>query len=316
VGAPGKATAAGAFVGAAYVFTRTGNSWTQQQQLHADDGAVDDLFGYSVSVAGDTALVGAPGKATAAGAFVGAAYVFTRTGTTWTQQQRLLADDGVALDSFGSAVSVAGDSALVGAWGNDTAGGTDAGSAYLFTRTGTTWTQRAQLLADDGFPNDVFGSSVSLFGDTALVGAPNDDTIGGTDSGSAYVFVISQPSDFYTLTPCRVFDSRQTADGPALASGLVRLIAVHGRCGVPASARMISFNVTAVGASAGGHLTVYPADLSLPSTSTLNFAGGQTRANNGVVSLATDGTGTLAIRPAVVGGGAVHVIVDVNGFFE
>jgi len=161
--------------------------WTQTQKLLASDGAANDCFGYCVSLDGNTALIGAPEGSN--GHDPGAAYVFTRTGTTWTMQQKLTASDGAADDSFGVGVSLVGDIALIGAnWDDDN--GADSGSAYIFARTGTTWTQQQKLLASDGAAGDWFGWVVSLDGDTALVGAPqNDDN--GNNSGSAYVFTRS-----------------------------------------------------------------------------------------------------------------------------
>jgi len=174
----------GSVAGAAYVFVRSGTTWTEQAKLLASDGAAGDHFGSSVSLSGDTALIGAEldddnGDAS------GSAYVFTRSGTTWTEQDKLLASDGAADDQFGS-VSVSGDTALIGAIVDDD-NGDDSGSAYVFTRDGTTWTEQAKVLASDGAAGDVFGVSVSVSGDTALIGASGDD-VTFDDSGSAYVF--------------------------------------------------------------------------------------------------------------------------------
>jgi len=168
--------------GAAYVFTRNGTTWTQQAKLLASDGAAGDWFGYSVSLSGDTALIGAY-QDDDNGVDSGSAYVFTHTGTTWTQQAKLLASDGAAGDWFGSSVSLSGDTALIGA-NQDDDNGNWSGSAYVFTRTGTTWTQQAKLLASDGAVWDDFGYSVSLSGDTALIGAFRDNN----QTGSAYIF--------------------------------------------------------------------------------------------------------------------------------
>jgi hypothetical protein len=171
--------------GSAYVFIRTGTTWTQQAKLLASDGAADDQFGWSVSLSGDTALIGAAWDDDN-GASSGSGYVFTRTGTTWTQQAKLLASDGTAQDRFGGSVSLSGDTALIGAaWDDDN--GVDSGSAYVFTRTSTTWTQQAKLLASDAAADDLFGWSVSLDGNTAFISAYKDDD-NGVDSGSAYVF--------------------------------------------------------------------------------------------------------------------------------
>ena len=100
----------------------------------------------------------------------GSAYVFTRTGTTWTEQAKLTASDGAADDRFGSSVAIAGDTIVVGAYWDDD-NGSDSGSAYVFTRTGTTWTEQAKLTASDGAADDQFGRSVAIAGDTIVVGA-------------------------------------------------------------------------------------------------------------------------------------------------
>jgi len=171
--------------GSAYVFARTNTTWTLQQKLLSPDGTINDFFGGSLSLSGDTALISVHGDDDN-GAQSGSAYVFTRSGTTWAQQAKLLASDGAAIDYFGYSVSLSGDTALIGADGDDD-NGVDSGSAYVFTRTGTTWAQQAKLLASDGAVYDSFGWSVSLSGDTALIGTPFDDD-NGNSSGSAYVF--------------------------------------------------------------------------------------------------------------------------------
>jgi hypothetical protein len=125
-GAYGKSN----FTGAAYVFTRSGTTWTQQQKLTASDPASNDLFGVSVSVSGDTVVAGAYGKSGSQGA----AYFFTRSGTTWTQQQKLTASDAATNDLFGISVSVSGDTVVVGAYGENNF----TGAAYVFTASTVT----------------------------------------------------------------------------------------------------------------------------------------------------------------------------------
>jgi uncharacterized repeat protein (TIGR01451 family) len=183
----------GGSTGAAYVFTRSGTTWTEQQKLVASDGASGDFFAASVSISGDTVVVGAERDANAGGFEAGSAYVFVRSGTTWTQQQKLVASDGAAFDDFGFSVALDGDRAAVGAFLDDNAGGINAGSAYVFERSGGTWTQQQKLLASDGAAVDFFGYSVSVSGTTVLVGAYADDNSGETEAGSAYVFVGSGP---------------------------------------------------------------------------------------------------------------------------
>ncbi len=174
--------------GSAYVFVRTGTTWSEQQKLTASDSAVNDLFGASVAVSGDTALVGAFADDVGANTDQGSAYVFVRSGTVWSAQQKLTASDGAANDWFGYSVAVSGDTAVVGASVDDVGVITDQGSAYVVVRSGTTWSEQQKLTASDGAPGDSFGVSVAVSGDTAVVGANGDDVGTNTDQGSAYVF--------------------------------------------------------------------------------------------------------------------------------
>jgi nucleoside-specific outer membrane channel protein Tsx len=165
--------------GAAYVFVRSGTTWSQQAELTASDGTTDDFLGWSVAISGSTVVVG---ESTCCSA-TGAAYVFVRSGTTWSQQAELTASDGTFDDGFGHRVAISGDTVLVGALGKNSA----TGAAYVFVRSGTTWSQQAELTASDGASGDQFGSSVAISGSTAVVGAPiKKNTI-----GAAYVFVAS-----------------------------------------------------------------------------------------------------------------------------
>jgi hypothetical protein len=167
----GAAAIVGGQPGAAYVFVRSGTMWSPQAKLLADDGGAEgDGFGGSVAVAGDTAVVGAHGRADK-GEWSGAAYVFVRSEATWSQQAKLLADDGAEDDRFGASVAVAGDTAVVGAPGRIDKGRW-LGAAYVFVRSEATWSQQAKLLADGGAEGDNFGDSVAVAGDTDVVGAP------------------------------------------------------------------------------------------------------------------------------------------------
>lgn len=188
VGAYPDDHAGGVDAGSAYVFVRSGGVWIQQAKLTADDAAAGDKFGISVSISGDTAVVGAYMDDHAGGSDAGSAYVFVRSGTVWTQQAKLIALDSAATDYFGYSVALSGETAIVGAYLDDHAGGIDAGSAYVFTRSGTVWTQQAKLTATDAAAADQFGFSVAVSGETALVGANLDNTP-ISDAGSAYVFV-------------------------------------------------------------------------------------------------------------------------------
>ncbi len=177
--------------GAAYVFVRNGTAWTQQQQLTAADGSVNAFFGLSVAISGQTAIVGAPSASVGGNITQGAAYVFVRNGTAWTQEQKLTAADGAAQDNFGSAVGISGESAIVSSPRDDVGANPDQGSAYTFVRSGTTWTQQQQLTAADGVANDTFGSSVAISGETAIVGAEREHSSGANNKGAAYTFTRS-----------------------------------------------------------------------------------------------------------------------------
>ena len=183
--------AGGSNAGAAYVFTRSGTSWSQQAKLVASDAQASDEFGNSIAISGDTVVVGAYIEDTGATS-AGAAYVFTRSGTTWSQQAKIQGSTTVIYDNFGMSVAIDSNTIIVGSTGKDT-GASDAGAAYIFTRSGTTWSQQALLTASDPQSNDQFGYSVSISSDTVVVGANNEDT-GGTDAGAAYVFTRSGTS--------------------------------------------------------------------------------------------------------------------------
>ncbi len=169
--------------GAAYVFVRNGTTWSQQTKLVASDAAQNEVFGSSVAIAGDTAVVGSSYDSHAGGSDAGSAYVFVRSGTTWSQQAKLVASDAAADDHFGVGISLSGETVVVGASEDNHAGGPDAGSAYVFVRSGTVWSQQAKLVALDAGPGDFLGDRLSVSGDTAIAGAPGSD--------SAYVFVRS-----------------------------------------------------------------------------------------------------------------------------
>jgi hypothetical protein len=196
------------------VFTRSDGSWSQQQKLTASDGDVDDGFGVSVSLSDDgtTALIGAADvdernddDETAPGS----AYVFTESGGSWSQQQKLTPTDRDVDDGFGVSVSLSDDgtTALIGQSGND--------SAYIFTESGGTWSQQQKLTASDG----VFGVSVSLSGNgtTALIGADESAFI-FTKSGGRW----DQQQKLTTANRTGVFGSVTIAnDGTTVLIGVL-----------------------------------------------------------------------------------------------
>ncbi|MBW2455963.1 MAG: cadherin-like beta sandwich domain-containing protein [Deltaproteobacteria bacterium] len=208
--------------GAAFVFVLNGGTWSQQAYLKASNPGQYDQFGHNVAISGDTIVVGVPLEDSSStgingvendNTFIqaGAAYVFVRNGTTWSQQAYLKASDTYPGDRFGHSVAIFGDTIVVGAInensnatgvnGNqtdDTAA--DAGAAYVFVRNGTAWSQQAYLKASNTEAGDTFGRAVSIWGDTIVVGAANEDSnatgVNNTEgnnnaleSGAGYVFV-------------------------------------------------------------------------------------------------------------------------------
>jgi len=173
--------------GAAYVFVRSGGTWTEQVRLLPFDGAPLDAFGAHVSISGNTVLVGAP-RHNETGEGSGKVYVFTRSGGIWTLEASFAGLDTNAGDGFGTAVSLDGNRAVIGApLDSDVLG--QAGSAYVFSRSGTTWSQVAKLVDPAPGMGDQFGSAVHLQDsqNQLVVGVPLDDDL-GADSGSVVLF--------------------------------------------------------------------------------------------------------------------------------
>ncbi|HPF37123.1 MAG TPA: hypothetical protein P5081_00350 [Phycisphaerae bacterium] len=171
--------------GAAYVFGPDAASWGQEDMLVGDDTDSDDIFGGAVALSGDTVVVGAP-NADGAAPRSGAVYVFRKMGGVWAQEAKLIPSDGVAYDRFGESVSISDDTLVIGASGRDDLG-RQSGAAYVFERTGATWSQGMALTAPDGAAWASFGARVAISNDTIVVGARWDNSVAQT-SGSAYVF--------------------------------------------------------------------------------------------------------------------------------
>jgi hypothetical protein len=170
------------YKGSAYIFKWDGTGWIQQQKLTASDGVDYDYFGYSVSISGDWAIVGAYRDDNEKGINAGSAYMFKWDGTNWILRQKLLAPDGAAGDCFGNSVSIRGGYAIIGAnWDDDK--GNDSGSAYIYKKwwDEMQWVLQQKLTASDGGANGFFGYSVSISGDYAIIGQP-------AGFGSAYLF--------------------------------------------------------------------------------------------------------------------------------
>ena len=210
------------FSGAAYVFIRSGTSWSQEAYLKASNTDRRDLFGYDVAISGDTAAVGAPIEGSIATGIngdesdnsetnVGAAYVFTRNGETWNQQAYIKASNAEGGDVFGRNLVISGHTLIVSSEREDSnATGingdqsdntkSNAGAAYVFTRGGEEWTQNAYLKASNTDSADEFGWYMAYSDDTLVIGAPGEESsatgVNGdqednsvSGAGAAYVFV-------------------------------------------------------------------------------------------------------------------------------
>jgi Tol biopolymer transport system component len=161
---------------------------------------------------------------------------------------------------------------------------------------------------------------LSADGGVLLFTSGATDLVAGDFNGANDVFSrvrgAAGTGDFFTVGPCRLIDTREPGQGPALVSGVPAVVDVHGGCGIPATATAVAVNVTVLQAQGAGRLTLHPGNLSTPNTSTINFQAGLNLANNAILGLASNGEGTLGITPVVSGGGTVHVIVDVSGYFH
>ena len=169
---------------------------------------------------------------------------------------------------------------------------------------GTTVTNQATIWYDANV--DGVNEATALTDDPGVGGA-NDPT----------TFIVTSPAlRFNTLTPCRLFDTRNapgTYSRPALAAGQDRVFPLFGRCGIPSTAQALAVNVTVTAPTTIGNLRLYPGGTALPNASVINYRTGQTRANNAVLPL--NGAGELAVH-CDQSSGWVHVLVDVNGYFE
>ncbi len=185
------------YTGSAYVFYKDkggSDNWGEQKELTPSDGVVFDSFGYSVSISGDYIIVGAIDDDDD-GDGSGSAYIYYKDqggGDNWGQQAKLTASDGAEGDAFGGSVSISGDYAIVGAAADDNANGVDAGSAYIFYKGEggvNNWGQQAKLTAAGGQLDDLFGFSVSISGECAIVGSPSNSA---GEPGAAYIYYKDQ----------------------------------------------------------------------------------------------------------------------------
>lgn len=179
--------------GAAYLFRRSGELWGQEAKLVGTEGDPLDLFGWSVALQADVAVVGARGDTDGGSASAGAAYVFRHVDGAWHQQTRLGAPEGEAGDQFGESVALDGSTILVGARQEDAPDVIDEGAAHVFCWTGSAWAWRGNLSPPIGSGSVRLGTAVALRGDIAIAGAPEQEIDQTRARGVAYVFDGMQP---------------------------------------------------------------------------------------------------------------------------
>ena len=184
IGSPENSNINGTNAGLVYLYNRSISSWSFDSTLLATNRLIQPLFGSSVAIRGDLAVIGAKGKETDSGA----AYVYERQSGGWSQVAELVASDGEAGDLFGASVGIAENYVVVGAPGDDNDGGADVGAVYIFLRGSDGWSEQARLLPSAGATQDSFGVAVAIDGELIAVGSPNDDHNQGTDAGSVYLY--------------------------------------------------------------------------------------------------------------------------------
>jgi len=186
---------------------------------------------------------------------------------------------------------------------------------YVFGDYGFGWIKYLEFNASDGLVGGLQNLAMSAEGPVAFHQGP-DGLLYYAAINTGRIYRIDYGRNFHTVAPCRVLDTRDSNGpwgGPSLAAGADRVFVVGGRCTVPASARAVSVNLTVTEPTVAGHLTIFPAGGAPPNSSAINFAAGQTRANNAVLMLGP--AGEIVVRCAMASGG-VHFILDVSGYFD
>ena len=197
VGAPKHTHSGVRFAGAAYVFERNGDAWTQKTKLVADDAAKADNFGGSLAMSGNTVIVGAPLADSDRGKDSGAAYVFVRDGGGWRQQAKLGPRDAKKADQFGSGVAISGSIVIVGAKTRDE-GAPGSGASYSFVRVDGHWEERAKVLPRDPGQKVNYGEWVAISGNAVVVSSHNAGNAGPESAHGVAVYVYDSVKDFNT----------------------------------------------------------------------------------------------------------------------
>ncbi len=217
VGAPFAGPEGEENTGSASVWVPKGTAWEMEAELVPAEPDRFSLYGFTVSLSGDTAAIGSNG-ARVGGVRLGAVFVFVRSGGAWTEEQKVSPPGLLSSDAFALAVAIDGDTMVASAYLDDDFG-ENAGSAYVFTRSGGAWSLEQQIFPGETVPFAHFGASLAISGDTIVVGAPNDE-FGHVGIGAAYVFTRS--GGVWTR------EAKLVADVPAIGDRFGTSVAVSG----------------------------------------------------------------------------------------
>ena len=300
--------------GKAYAYVRGGMDWYERAELvPSDPDGTAGNFGRTVALSGNVVLVGAGSLSTP---WTAGCYVFSSPfspGVTVNPGVGLVTTEWGGTAQFFVTLNTqpAGD-VVIDLASSDPGEGTVSPEQLRFTPQDWFNLQTATLTGVDDFVQD--GNRPYSVVVSMNTGLTTDPVYLGLDPPDASAVNLGLEGDFYTITPCRVLDTRLEQD--PTSSGVKRLVQIHDICGIPATAGAITLNVTVVGPTGDGTLTLFPGDLAPPSLSSLTFRPGQLLSGNAIVLLATDNTGTLAVWPTLLQGGFVHVVIDVGGYFE
>jgi hypothetical protein len=285
--------------GAAYLFELTPSGWVETQKLTASDGWIDDRFGWSVALSGISAIISSPLQ-DEAGLNAGAAYVFGQEVSGWVQKKKLTTPTAGVSGKFGYSVALESDLAIVGA---ETDGPINAGAAYAFKRSGSSWSQIGKLLAKSGSQSDLMGRSVGISGMTAIVSAHHDDDVCpswiGCNSGAAYVFELAPTAAQYGScangAPCGNIDNH---GGCANSTGEG---AILGACGSGSvAADDLAFELTHLPPLAFGLVYMGPAQAQAPFGDGLRCIGPGTLGFFRFPVAQADGSGSFMLGPGLV----------------
>jgi len=290
--------------GLAYVFTRTGNDWTQRKILRPNHAFSSARFGWSVAISGSTIVVGAP-HSPVSKTRAGNAHVFVGSGSDWTEQASLHPSDAEAEAQFGTSVAISGETVIVGAYLKDSAGLTDAGQAYVFTRSGTTWTEDAILSASDkaaatNFGD--FGSAVGISGNTVLVGSPFANRAGLRDAGQVYAYTLVVPISAAVSFPTVGITGGKSVVGTVTLgtvpekSTVVNLSSNNAALTVPASVTIPAGSTTAT-------FTSTSTSVSTDVTATVNTSGANIISGSTQLTVRSARVGTFTINQDSLSGG-------------